>query len=78
MIETGESFSVNMVGGDTSQLTLLPSADHTVHTGAYECVAVTGSNEITAEFNITVQCKHSFSLTVCVMVSIPSPYCERV
>ena len=44
-------------GGDTSTLSLRPSANHTVHTGAYECVAVRGAATFSTNFTITVQCK---------------------
>lgn len=41
----------------TSTLSLVPSAEHTVHTGVYDCVAVMSNREVSTNFTITVQCK---------------------
>ena len=52
------NFQIVLVAADTLTLSLRPSADHTVHSGAYECVAVIGSSEFSSSFDVTVQCKY--------------------
>ena len=52
------NFDVVMVDDSTSVLTLTPSADHTVHTGQYQCVAIDSRGQFTTNFTVTVQCKY--------------------
>ena len=46
-----------VLAADTSMLSLHPSAEHTVHTGVYDCVAVMSGRELSTTFTITIQCK---------------------
>ena len=56
----------------TSTLSLSPSAEHTVHTGVYTCVAIIeGGNESSTTFTITVQCEcERVSVCVCVCMCV--------
>ena len=65
------SFRINdlVSAADTSLLSLSPNAEHTVHTGVYDCVAMISGKEFSSNFTITVQCKYD-CVCVCVFVCV--------
>ena len=70
------NFMIEPLSGSTSTLTLSPSADHTVHTGEYECVAVTSTGaEMSLSFDITILCKYIHSESRCVFPNKHTMYC---